>query len=142
MQTLHVHEPGLPDLQFVLLVVALMTSGLDSLNVPEDVRETVFDRCWALLHDSPPPSRREERVLDLRFGDEVTLQALVEVIRRTFDEHGITCLTWDHPPSEPTQRTTPEAMPLVERLGKLYPFASSSDPFSDNGPPGETSSRS
>jgi len=43
------------------------------------------------------------------------------VIRSTLTEHGITQLTWDHPPSEPTRTTTPEALPLVERLQKLYP---------------------
>jgi hypothetical protein len=121
MQTLDVNDSGLPDLQFVLMVLALCTSDLPSLNVPEPVRQTIFHRCWALLHDTPPPERREERVLDLRAGTEVTLEAMVEVIQGTLAEHGITRLTWDHPPSEPTRTTTPEAGPLVERLGKLYP---------------------
>jgi hypothetical protein len=39
-------------------------------------------------------------------------------------EAGINKLTWDHPPSEPTRSTTPEALPLVERLEKLYPPSS------------------
>jgi len=121
MQTLDVENSGLPDLQFVLMVLALCTSDLPTLNVPEPVRQTIFHRCWALLHDTPPPERREERVLDLREGTEVTLEAMVEVIQGTFAEHGIGRLTWDHPPSEPTRATTPEALPLVDRLQKLYP---------------------
>ena len=121
MQTLDVENPGLPDLQFVLMVLALCTSELPTLNVPEPVRQTIFDRCWALMHDTQPPSNKEERVLDLRGGTDVTLDAMVEVIRSMLSEHGITHLTWDHPPSEPTRQTTSEALPLVERLGKLYP---------------------
>lgn len=121
MQTLDVQNPGLPDLQFVLIVLALSTSDLDSLNIPVAVRETLFNRCWALLHETPPPTQKEERVLDLRQGDEVTLEAMVEVIQQTFQEEKITHITWDHPPSEPTRSTTPEAQPLVERLQKLYP---------------------
>ncbi|TKB55566.1 MAG: HU family DNA-binding protein [Nitrospira sp.] len=30
-------------------------------------------------------------------------------------------LTWDHPVSEPTHQSTPEAKPLIDRLGRLYP---------------------
>ena len=121
MQTLDVNNHSLPDLQFVLMVLALCTSDLPTLNVPEPVRQTIFHRCWALLHDAPPPERREERVLDLREGTEVTLEAMVEVIRSSLSEHGITQLTWDHLPSEPTRATTPEALPLIDRLQKLYP---------------------
>ena len=121
MQTLDVENNGLPDLQFVLMVLALCTSDLPTLNVPEPVRQTIFHRCWALLHDTPSPERREERVLDLREGTDVTLEAMVEVIRSALSAHGITRLTWDHPPSEPTRTTTPEALPLVDRLQKLYP---------------------
>ena len=121
MQTLDVENNGLPDLQFVLMVLALCTSDLPTLNVPESVRQTIFHRCWALLHDTPPPERKEERVLDLRDGTDVTLEAMVEVIRSALSAHGITRLTWDHPPSEPTRTTTPEALPLVDRLQKLYP---------------------
>ena len=121
MQTLDVENHGLPDLQFVLMVLALCTSELPTLNVPEPVRQAIFHRCWALLHDTPPPERREERVLDLRTGTDVTLEAMVEMIRSTLSEHGITHLTWDHPPSAPTQATTAEALPLVERLLQLYP---------------------
>ena len=123
MQTLDVENNGLPDLQFVLMVLALCTSDLPTLNVPEPVRQTIFHRCWALLHDAPPPERREERVLDLREGTDVTLEAMVETIRRALAEQGITRLTWDHPPSEPTRATTPEALPLIDRLQKLYPAA-------------------
>ena len=121
MQTLDVENPGLPDLQFVLMVLALCTSDLETFNVPDSVRRTVFDRCWALMHDTPPPDRKEDRVLDMRDGTELTLEAMVAVIKSTLAEHGITQLSWDHPPSAPTRQTTPEALPLVERLQKLYP---------------------
>ena len=121
MQVLDVNNHDLPDLQFVLIVLALCTSDLETLNVPDAVRRNVFDRCWALMHDTPPPERREDRVLDLRDGTELTLDAMVAVIKSTLAEHGVTQLIWDHPPSEPTRQTTPEALPLIERLGKLYP---------------------
>ena len=116
MQTLDVDNPGLPDLQFVLMVAALCTADIPSLNVPKDVRRTVFDRCWALLHDTPPPAGNAQRVLDLRAGDDVTLEALVAVIRNTLHDHGYATLTWDHGPSEPTQSTSPDAQPLIDRL--------------------------
>ncbi len=121
MQSLDIHRPGMPDLQFVLLVSALCTSRLPTLNVPDPLRTMIFDRCWALIHDSPPPIRDEERVLDLRVGTEVTLEAMVETIRSLLTEAGISTLTWDHPPSEPTRPSTPEALPLIKRLHKLYP---------------------
>jgi hypothetical protein len=121
MQSLDIHHPNMPDLQFVLLVAALCTSDLRSLNVPDDVKRAIFDRCWALIHDEPPPTQQEQRVLDLRGGTEVTLDAMVETIRGLLTDAGITTLTWDHPPSEPTQTSTPEALPLIERLGQLYP---------------------
>ena len=116
MQTLDLDNPGLPDLQFVLMVAALCTADIPSLNVPEDVRRMVFDRCWALLNDAPPPAGNAQRVLDLRAGDEVTLDALVAVIRNTLHDHGYATLTWDHGPSEPTQSTSPDAEPLIDRL--------------------------
>ena len=134
MQSLDVQNPGIPDLQFVLLVLALTTSDLDSLNLPVSAREIVFNRCWALLHDTSPPTMKEQRVLDLRYGDEVTLEAMVEVIQRTLHEHGISQLTWDHSPSEPTKSTTPHAQSLVDRFQKQYPIepdppeSTSSDP--------------
>ena len=122
MQSVDVQDPGMPDLQFVLLVLALSTSDLKSLNLSVSDRETLFNRCWVLLHETPPPEKMEERVLDLRQGDELTLDAMVQVIKQTLAEQGISHLTWDHPPSEPTRRTTPEAEPLVERFQKLYPI--------------------
>ena len=121
MQTLDVENSGLQDLQFVLMVLALCTSDLPTLNVPEPVRQTIFHRCWVLMHDTPPPAKAEDRVLDLRDGTDLTLEAMVEVIQRTLAERGITQLRWDHPSSAPTRATTPEALPLVDRLRKLYP---------------------
>ncbi|NKB81329.1 MAG: hypothetical protein GKS05_05450 [Nitrospirales bacterium] len=121
MQTLDIQHPDIPDLQFVLLVLALTTSDIPTLNVSTPIRNLVFDRCWALMHDTPPPQVMEERILDLRQGDEVTLEAMVEVIRRTLNDHGLTRLEWDHAPSETTRESTPEAKPLVDRLQKLYP---------------------
>jgi hypothetical protein len=121
MQRVDLNQPGLPDLQFVLMVVALCTSDLESLNAPLSVRATVFDRCWALLHEEPPPVNKEDRVLDLMLGDEVTLEALVTVIRQTFEEYGFSELIWEHSPSEPSRETTPEVQSLVERIQKLYP---------------------
>lgn len=124
MQTLDVNHPELPDLQFALMVLALCTSDIPTLNVPEEVRNTVFDRCWALLHATPPPTTKAQRVLDLRQGDAVTLDALVTIIRTTLTDHGYTQLTWDHVPSEPTQRTSPEAQPLIDRLRAWNPMPS------------------
>ena len=124
MQTLNLNNPSLPDLQFVLLVGALCTSEMSTLNAPEEIRRLVFDRCWALLHDIPPPNESKQRVLDLRQGDAVTLEALVEMIQRTFAEHGYDQLTWDHDPSEPTQSTSPDAQPLIDRLRYWDPLDS------------------
>lgn len=121
MQTLDVNRSGLPDLQYVLMVLALCTSDLPTLNVPEAVRQTIFHRCWALVHSEPPPTEKKEQVVDLRGGTETTVEAMVEVIQSILAEHGIEQLTWDHPPSEPTRDTTPAALPLVDRLQKLYP---------------------
>jgi hypothetical protein len=121
MQTLNIQHPGMPDLQFVLLVSALCTSGLATLNVSEELRRKVFDSCWALVSTQPPPTNPRERVLDLRFGTELTLDALVATIRKIFADAGVTALTWDHAPSEPTQSSSPAAEPLIDRLQKLYP---------------------
>jgi hypothetical protein len=121
MQTLDIDRPDMPDLQFVLLVTALCTSRLTSLNVSEVLRATIFNRCWILIHESPPPRRPEERVLDLRPWTEVTIDAMVEIIRVGLTEAGIRTLAWDHPPSEPTGTSTPEAQPPIERLDQLYP---------------------
>jgi len=121
MQTLDIDHPDMPNLQFVLLVTALCTSRLTSLNVAEALRATIFNRCWTLIHDSPPPRRPEERVLDLRPWTEVTVEAMVETIRVALAEAGIRTLAWDHPASEPTRTSTPEAQPLIDRLDRLYP---------------------
>jgi hypothetical protein len=122
MPSLDIHRPGMPDLQFVLFVVALCTARLPSLNVPQPVRERIFERCWALVNDGPPPDREEERILDLRNGTDLTLDAMIETIRSLLTEAGITKLTWeDLPPSEPTRTSSPAAKPLIERLQKLYP---------------------
>ena len=107
MQHLDLNQPGLPDLQFVLMVVALCTSDIDSLNAPESVRETVFNRCWALMHESPPPTQKDERVLNLMLGDEVMLEAMVHVIRQAFEEYGFEELIWEQMPTEPSRESTP-----------------------------------
>lgn len=121
MQTLDIDRPDMPDLQFVTLVTALCTSRLTSLNVPEVLCDTIFNRCWILIHESPPPRRPEERVLDLRPWTEVTVEAMVEIIRVGLTEAGIRTLAWDHPTSEPTRTSTPQAQPPIERLDRLYP---------------------
>jgi hypothetical protein len=121
MQSLDIQNPGMPDLQFVLFVSALCTSDLQTVNVPEELRRTIFDRCWAFLHTEPPPTDPKARVLDLRNGTELTLEACVSTIRSLLTDAGITTLTWDHPVSEPTHDSTPAAQPLIERLGQLYP---------------------
>ncbi len=121
MPSLDLRNSGMPDLQFALFMVALCTSGLKDLNIPLPVRDLVFERCWALIHDGPPPSDPTERVIDLRYGTETTLEAVVEVIRSTLAEAGITRVTWDHPVSEPTLPTSPGASPLVDRLNQWDP---------------------
>lgn len=129
MQSLDVRNPGLPDLQFVLLVIALCTSNLDSLSIPPPVRRQIFERCWALLNDSPPPEKLEDRVLDLRGGTDTTLDALMETIRSLLEGAGVSTITWDHPASEPTRSSSPEARPLIERLQHFDPPPKqSSDP--------------
>lgn len=122
MQTLDIDRPGMPDLQFVLLVTALCTSRLTSLNVPDDVRTALFDRCWVLVQESPPPDEREKRVIDLRPWSETTLDAMVETIRTVLTDAGIQTLSWNHSSSEPTWTSTLEALPLIERLEQLYPL--------------------
>jgi hypothetical protein len=121
MQTLDIHRPEMPDLQFVLFVTALCTSHLTTLNIPKSLRATIFNRCWTLIHESPPPGRPEDRVLDLRSWTELTVEAMVEIIRVVLTEAGIQTLAWDHAPSEPTRTSTPEAKPLIERFAQLYP---------------------
>jgi hypothetical protein len=121
MQSLDVNDPRMPDLQFVLFVAALCTSNLNTINIPEPLRRTIFDRCWALLHEDPPPTDPQERVLDLRGGTELTLEACVSTIRSLLADAGITTLRWDHPVSEPSHDSTPAAQPLIDRLRQLYP---------------------
>lgn len=118
---LDVHNPGMPDLQFVLFVSALCTAPLESINVPQDLRQMIFDRCWSLVKTGPPPVDPKERVLDLRGGTELTLDACVSTIRALLAEAGIATLMWDHPVSDPTRESTPAAKPLIDRLGRLYP---------------------
>lgn len=121
MPSLDIQNPGMPDLQFVLFVSALCTAGLTTVNVPPDLRATIFDRCWALIHTEAPPTDPKERVLDLREGTELTLEACQSTIRSLLTEAGISVLIWDHPVSEPTRKSTPAAKPLIDRLGQLYP---------------------
>lgn len=121
MPSLDVYNSGMPDLQFVLFVSALCTSNLETINLSPELRRTIFDRCWALLHTDPPPTDPKERILDLRCGTELTLEACVSTIRSLLSEAGISTLVWDHPVSEPTQESTPAANPLIERLAQLYP---------------------
>ena len=121
MQSLDVQNPGMPDLQFVLFVAALCTADLTTINVSEDLRRTIFDRCWALIHTESPPTNPQERVLDLRGGTDLTLDACVSTIRSLLADAGISLLVWDHPVSEPTRASSPEAGPLIDRLSQLYP---------------------
>lgn len=121
MPSLNVQNPGMPDLQFVLFVSALCTSNLETLNVPSELRVTIFDRCWALVNTTPPPTNPKDRVLDLRAGTELTLEACVSTIRSLFSSAAIATLTWDHPVSDPTHESSPAAKPLIKRLGQLYP---------------------
>src|SRR5436309_16103632 len=103
MQSLDIHRPDMPDLQFVLLVLALCTSRLSSLNVPESLRAMILDRCWALVNDGPRPSQAEERLLDPRAGPDLTHEAMVETIRSHLTQAGIPTRRWDRPPSAATR---------------------------------------
>lgn len=123
MQTLDIHRPEMPNLQLVLLVTALCTSRLTTLNIPYSLRATIFNRCWTLIHESPPPGRPEDRVLDLRPWTELTVEAMVETIRGVLTQAGIQIVAWEHAPSEPTRTSTPEAKPLIERLAQLFPLS-------------------
>jgi hypothetical protein len=121
MPELDIQNPGMPDLQFVLFVSALCTSDLTNINVPEPLRRSIFERCWALVNTGPPPVDPKERVLDLRHGTDLTLEACLSTIRSLLREAGITHLVWDHPVSHPTRESSPAAQPLIDRLGRLYP---------------------
>ncbi len=120
MQSLEVQNPGMPDLQFVLFVSALCTANLNMINVSEDLRRKIFDRCWALIHAEAPPMNPKERFLDLRGGTELTLEACVSTIRSVLIEASIMTLVWDHPVSEPIRESSPAANTLMDRLGLLY----------------------
>jgi hypothetical protein len=121
MPSLDIQNPGMPDLQFVLFVSALCTADLRTLNVPSELRTTIFNRCWTLIHTELPPTDPKERVLDLREGTELTLEACLSTIRALLADAGIRTLMWDHPVSAPTHESTPGAKPLIDRLGQLYP---------------------
>jgi hypothetical protein len=121
MPQLDVQNPGMPDLQFVLFVSALCTSNLENINVPQALRTSIFDRCWALINTEPPPVDPKERVLDLRHGTDLTLEACLSTIRSLLAEAGITRLVWDHPATDATRESSPAAQPLIDRLGQLYP---------------------
>ena len=121
MPQLDVQNPEMPDLQFVLFVTALCTANLETINVSHQLRNEIFNRCWALLHTDAPPADSKERVLDLRHGTDLTLEACLSTIRSLLLEAGITTLIWDHPVSDPTRESTPAAKPLIDRLSQLYP---------------------
>ena len=121
MPSLDIQNPGMPDLQFVLFVSALCTADLKTFNIPLELRTTIFDRCWTFIHTEAPPTDSKERVLDLREGTELTLEACLSTIRSLLTDAGIHTITWDHPVSEPTHESTPAAKPLIDRLGQLYP---------------------
>ena len=105
MPSLDIQNPGMPDLQFVLFVSALCTSDLETINVPPELRN---HHLRPLLGAHPYRCLRrlirKKRVLDLREGTELTLEACLSTIRTLLTEAGITTLTWDHPVSDPTQR--------------------------------------
>ena len=121
MPSLDIQNSGMPDLQFVLFVSALCTADLAMCNVSPEIRTTIFDRCWTLTHTEAPPTNPKDRVLDLREGTELTLEACLSTIRSLLADAGIHTLTWDHPVSEPTHESTPAAKPLIDRLEQLYP---------------------
>lgn len=121
MPSLDIQNPGMPDLQFVLFVSALCTADLTTCNISPALRATMFDRCWTLIHTEAPPIDPKERILDLRQGTELTLEACLSTIRSMLTDAGIRTITWDHPVSEPTHESTPAAKPLIDRLGQLYP---------------------
>src|SRR5690242_7236739 len=124
MQTLDIHHPEMPELQFVLLVTALCTSRLTVLNIPYTLGTAMFDRCWVLIHESPPPRRTEARVLDLRPWNELTVEAMAESIRAGLVEAGLHTLAWDHQPSKPTYLNTPDTDIFIDRLTRLHPHPS------------------
>jgi hypothetical protein len=74
-----------------------------------------------LVNTDPPPADPKQRMLDLRHGTDLTLEACVSTIRSLLTQAGIARLVWDHPVSEPTRDSSPAAQPLIDRLGRLYP---------------------
>ena len=116
-----VQNPGMPDLQFVLFVSALCTSNLTSINVPKPLAERNFQPLLGAAAYRRPADDPNERVLDLRHGTELTLEACLSTIRSLLSEAGINTLIWDHPVSDATRDSTPAAKPLIDRLGQLYP---------------------
>jgi hypothetical protein len=120
-QTLDIDRPEMPELQFVLLVTVLCTSGLVRCNVTQQLCSEIFDRCWTLIHENSPPTTAEKRVLDLRGWTEVTLDAMGETIRSMLGDAGIRTLAWEHAPSVTIRLSTPESQPLIERFQQLYP---------------------
>lgn len=130
----------MPDLQFVLFVSALCTANLEKINIDQELRDTIFNRCWSLIHTNAPPTNSKERFLDLRQGTELTLEACVSTIRSLLSEAGVTTLIWDNPVSETTHESTPAARPLIDRLGQLYPDAADIvDPPQGGSPDGRES---
>mgnify|MGYP001184704583 CR=1 FL=1 len=142
MQTLNIHRPDMPDLQFVLLVTALCTSCLHVLNIPQALRTSIFNRCWVLIHESPPPRRPEERVLDLRPWTEITVEAMAESIRVGLTEAGIHTLAWDHTPSHPTHISQPPTYILIDHHLHLFPHRSEATEATTGEVVGETGARS
>ncbi len=121
MPSLDVQNPGMPDLQFVLFVTALCTAELTTLNVPATYRAMIFDRCWALVRTEALPTDPTARVLDLREGTELTLQACLATIRAVLTGAGIRTLTWEESASAPTHQSPLAAQSVIDRLGHLHP---------------------
>ena len=72
------------------------------------------ERAWVVTQHG-----REQKLGETLFckkWDEVALDALVEVICGTLNAQGYSQMIWDHVPSEPTQSTSPDAKPLIDRL--------------------------
>lgn len=106
MRTLVLHRPDMPDLQFVLSVTALCTSRLPALNISNKLLTTIFNRCWMLIHDSPPPRKPEERELDLRPWSPPSSRRspLTHMRRRRLPWQGCNHMICSgEPPDKPTQ---------------------------------------
>ena len=123
MQTLDIHRPEMPDLQFVLLVTALCTSRLTVLNIPETLRATIFNRCWALIHENPPPRRLEDRVLDLRPWTELTVEAMIETINQSRADFVLVALGAAKGQKWIERNRQRLAAPVIAHLGAVVDFA-------------------